>query len=206
MGDEGKTREQLIAELVELRREMAGSVREGGIGEMLVEMGYITSSQLQRAVQKQKESDVLKHRRLAEALVGLGFITREEKNKALAEQRRRLSHSAQHVEDRVEDEGKTKGQLIVELVELRRRVAEMGKEIDEFEESEIDYMRGVRIGEILIGMGYLTFSQLHRTLRKQKESDILRHKRLGEIMVEQGLITVEERDSALEEQRKRLRA
>jgi|GEM_PF-2126332 len=206
MEDEGKTREQLIAELVELRREIAGSAREGGIGEMLMEMGYITSSQLQRAIQKQKESDVLKHRRLAEALLGLGFITREEKNKALAEQRRRLSHSAQDVEDRMKDEGKTKGQLVVELTELRRRVAEMGKEIDEFEESEIDYMRGARIGEILIGMGYLTFSQLHRTLRKQKESDILRHKRLGEIMVEQGLITVEERDSALEEQQKRLRA
>lgn len=96
------------------------------------------------------------------------------------------------------DEDKTKEQLIAELVGSRREIAD-------FETSEVDYMRGARIGEILIEMGYLTFSQLHRTLKKQKESDILRHKRLGEIMIEQSLITIEERDTALVEQQRRLR-
>lgn len=96
----------------------------------------------------------------------------------------------------MKDEDKTKRQLIDELVELRREAAE-------FEESEIDYMLGVRIGEILIEMGFITSSQLQRALTKQKEADILKHKQLGEIMVESGLITRQERDSALVEQQRR---
>jgi len=94
----------------------------------------------------------------------------------------------------VRDENKTREQLIDELAGLR-------KEIAEFEESELDYMRGVRIGEVLVQMGCITASQLQRALQRQKEEDILRHKRLGEIMVEQGLITMEERDSALAKQK-----
>ena len=96
------------------------------------------------------------------------------------------------------DEDKTKEQLIAELVELRREMAE-------FEASEIDFMRGARIGEILIAMGCITASQLQRVLQKQKEADILRHKRLGEIMIASGLITGEELHSALKEQQVRLR-
>ena len=98
----------------------------------------------------------------------------------------------------MKDGDKTKEQLIEELVELRGEIAE-------FEVSEVDFMRGARVGEILIQMGCLTYSQLQRALQKQKEADILKHKRLGRIMMELGLITVTEMHSALEEQRIRLR-
>ena len=105
----------------------------------------------------------------------------------------------------MKDERKTKKQLMGELINLRGKNAELRREIAEFEESELDYMRGVRIGEILIEMGCLTFLQLHRALQRQKEEDILRHKRLGQIMVEEGLITLEERNLALERQQIRVR-
>jgi len=95
------------------------------------------------------------------------------------------------------DEDKTKEQLIEELTELRRRVAD-------FEASEMDFMRGVRIGEILVEARCITISQLHRALQRQKEEDMLKDKRLGEILLESGLITKEERDIALAEQQRRV--
>jgi response regulator RpfG family c-di-GMP phosphodiesterase len=106
-------------------------------------------------------------------------------------------------EDRKSDEDKTKEQLIAELVELRKENAELHKEVGDFEAAEIDFVRRVRIGEVLVDMGCLTSSQLQRTVQKQRESDILRHKRLGDIMIQQGLITMEERDDALAEQYRR---
>jgi hypothetical protein len=96
----------------------------------------------------------------------------------------------------MKDEDKTKEQLMDELADLRRRIFD-------FEASEIDFMRGVRIGEILVEARCITSSQLQRTLQRQKEEDMLKHKRLGEILVESGLITREERDGALTEQQRR---
>jgi hypothetical protein len=104
----------------------------------------------------------------------------------------------------MKDEKKTKKQLIGELIDLRKENAELRRKIAEFEGSEPDYIRGVRIGEILIEMGCLTFLQLHRALQRQKET-MLEHKRLGQIMVEEGLITLEERSLALERQQIRVR-
>lgn len=104
----------------------------------------------------------------------------------------------------MKDERKTKKQLIGELIDLRKENAELRRKIAESEESKLNYMQGVRIGEILIEMGCLTFLQLHRALQRQKET-ILGHKRLGQIMVEAGLITLEERSLALERQQIRVR-
>ena len=75
------------------------------------------------------------------------------------------------------DEDRTKEQLIDELVELRRRnaeledrtgqligeSAELRRRIAESEERE----QPLRTGEILVKMGYVTRQQLEETLKKQ---------------------------------------
>jgi mevalonate kinase len=105
------------------------------------------------------------------------------------------------------DEDKTKEQLIAELVELRKRVAEL--EMAEAERAGLKEKSSMRIGEILMEMGYLTKLQLERTLRKQ-EAEALSHmlnskqKRLGEILVDSGIITVEQLQTGLAEQKRRL--
>jgi response regulator RpfG family c-di-GMP phosphodiesterase len=104
---------------------------------------------------------------------------------------RRLKEQDQGLED------EAKEQFVAELIDLRRRIAD-------FEGSEVDFMQVMKIGEVLIEMGCLTFSQLQRILQRQKEDDTDRDKRLGQMMIEAGLITKEELDEALAEQRSRL--
>jgi CRP-like cAMP-binding protein len=67
------------------------------IGEILLNMGYLTPSQLDRCLQKQKEIHIFdyKHKLFGEIVLELGFITEEQLRQALAEQKIRL-HS--HVE------------------------------------------------------------------------------------------------------------
>jgi len=100
------------------------------------------------------------------------------------------------------DEDKTKEELLAELVELRRRVAELEGEREELEEEPPP-----KIGEILVEMGYITMMQLEICLQKQREADRpgQRQRLLGEIMVESGIITSEQLLRGLAEQLKRLR-
>jgi hypothetical protein len=105
------------------------------------------------------------------------------------------------------DEDKTKEQLIDELVKLRRRVAEL--EASERKQKTEKGGSGVKIGEILMEMGYLTRLQLERSLRKQEAKVIShmlnsKHQRLGEIMLESGIITEEQLTNGLAEQGRRL--
>lgn len=107
--DRDKTKEQLIEELAELRRRVAAleaseaecrqpeEKRPAQIGEILVEMGYLTKLQLERRLQKQKEAELLgeRRKRLGQIVVETGLITSEQLHIALAEQLRRLPH---HVE------------------------------------------------------------------------------------------------------------
>lgn len=104
----------------------------------------------------------------------------------------------------MKDEDKPREQLIDELVELRRRIAEL--EASEAERKRLQEGQAVKVGEILMEMGCLTRLQLQRSLEKQKEVEMLthmlerKHKRLGEILVEFGIITEEQLHSALAEQ------
>ena len=105
------------------------------------------------------------------------------------------------------DEDKTQKQLMDELAELRQRVAKY--EELETKRKQLEEKRAVKIGEILIEMGFLTELQLKRSLKEQEAEMIgqmLNSKRrlLGEIMVESGIITDEQLQSALKEQRRRL--
>jgi mevalonate kinase len=101
MRDEEKTREQLIAELVELRQRVAEfeaereELREQQppkIGEILMEMGYVTMTQLEICLQRQKEASEPggRQRLLGEIMVECGVITAEQLLRGLAEQLKRL--------------------------------------------------------------------------------------------------------------------
>lgn len=105
-------------------------------------------------------------------------------------------------------EDKTKEQLISELVELRKRIAEL--EESEAQHKRLEEGRALKIGEILMEMGCLTKLQLVGYLKRQRE-DMLnyrnehRWKRLGEILIEAGVITEEQLHDALSKQQTRLR-
>ena len=109
----------------------------------------------------------------------------------------------------MKDEEKTREQLMDELVELRRRIAEL--EASEAERKRLQKGRSVKIGEILMEMGFLTKLQLDRSLKKQKEAEMLTHmlerkqRRLGKILVESGIVTEEQLHNALAEQQIRVR-
>jgi CRP-like cAMP-binding protein len=67
------------------------------IGEILLNMGYLTPSQLDRCLQKQKEIHIFdyKHKLFGEIVLELGFITEEQLRQALAEQKIRLRSHAE---------------------------------------------------------------------------------------------------------------
>lgn len=67
------------------------------IGEILLNMGYLTPSQLDRCLQKQKEIHIFdyKHKLFGEIVLELGFITEEQLRQALAEQKIRLHNHAE---------------------------------------------------------------------------------------------------------------
>ncbi len=91
--------------------------------------------------------------------------------------------------------------VIDELVELRRRLAEMGASQSELK--RLEEWSPPKIGDILVRMGYLTESQLENCLRKQEE--IGAHVPIGTILVRSGTITEEELQEAIEEQLIRFR-
>jgi mevalonate kinase len=108
MRDEDKTKEQLVEELAELRQQIAElreveatrkqveKERGTKIGEILIEMGYLTELQLERFLKKQKESEMLsqmidrRHKLLGEIILEAGIITEQELRRALSEQITRL--------------------------------------------------------------------------------------------------------------------
>lgn len=71
----------------------------------------------------------------------------------------------------------------------------------------IQEIREMRIGEILIEMGWLMPSQLEKALEKQKQADMRGepHVPLGKVLVESGAIGVEVLLLALAEQRSQRR-
>ena len=213
-------KEQLIDELTELQQQIADSEleRKTRIGEILVEIGYLTESQLGRSLEKQKaetNNQILERRRrkIGEILIESGTITEEGLHRALAKQQVRLrynvpgsGHGSKNEPDVMRD--RAKEQLVAELTDLRREIAEL--KASEAERKQAEKRRAVRIGEILMEMGCLTRLQLVRYLEEQKaymHAYALEHrqKRLGEILLESGVVTEEELYNALAEQRGRLR-
>ncbi len=106
MRDKSKTKQQLIDELVTLRRQVAGiriqederrrpkQRRSVRVGEVLIEMGHVTREQLEDALRKQKEADMRgeSHVPVGSILAASGVVTRQQLQMALAEQRRRIEH------------------------------------------------------------------------------------------------------------------
>lgn len=107
-------------------------------------------------------------------------------------------------EDAMNNEEKTKEQLLEEIEMLNHRVKDL--ELSEAEKRQLRENQSFRIGSILIEMGYLTQLQLDRALQKQHEinKSSKDYKTLGDVMVESGIITSEELHEGLAEQLKRL--
>lgn len=84
----------LIAEICPEKRSLK-------IGEIMIEMGYITRPQLERAILKQKETHIFgyKWQLLGEILLELGFVTEDQLRNALLEQRIRLRNKYDSLAD-----------------------------------------------------------------------------------------------------------
>jgi PAS domain S-box-containing protein len=93
------------------------------------------------------------------------------------------------------DRDKTKEQLIGELMELRQQLAEVKAAKVK---PRLATENGLRIGEILVEMGYLTETQLKKALLKQKEAE--NEAPLGRILIHSGIISAEQLYIALVEQ------
>jgi hypothetical protein len=106
MRDEDRTEEQLLEELVVLRRRVAklegllgqrrrSQTRSQKIGEILIEMGHVTESQLEEALRKQREAILQGGDRIpvGRILIASGAITGKELRDALDEQLARLRNS-----------------------------------------------------------------------------------------------------------------
>jgi CRP/FNR family cyclic AMP-dependent transcriptional regulator len=78
----------IVADLVAEKRPLK-------IGEILIEMDYLTKYQLERALQKQNEAHLLnlEHKLLGEIMVEFGMITDEQLRKTLSEQQIRFHHN-----------------------------------------------------------------------------------------------------------------
>ena len=89
----------LIARMYEFgdgfTKDMLPEKRAQRIGEILMEMGYLTKIQLERSLQRQEEIHKIKHRQklLGEVMVESGIITDDQLRGALAEQQMRLRHN-----------------------------------------------------------------------------------------------------------------
>lgn len=94
------------------------------------------------------------------------------------------------------DEDKTKEQLIDELIAMRGRVAML--ETSEAGHRCLAAKDGVKLGEILVQIGWLTETQLKKALLKQEEAGD--NTPLGKILMESGDITTEQLYTALVEQ------
>jgi CRP-like cAMP-binding protein len=90
---------------------------------------------------------------------------------------------------------------------LRTLIARMYEFGDGFTKGIFPEERALKIGEILVEMGYVTRIQLARSLQMQEEIRKLEsgQKLLGEIMVESSIITEEQLRGALAEQQMRQR-
>ena len=102
------------------------------------------------------------------------------------------------------NQDKTKEQLIEELAELHRQIGEL--KASQIQSEQSGFSRGLKIGEILLEMGCLAGSQLLDGLKRQQEMKPVREQKLGEIMVESNFVTEKEIASALKEQKRRLKA
>lgn len=107
------------------------------------------------------------------------------------------------------NEGKTKEQIVDELIdelaELRRQIIELKAAGAEYK--WLEKQRGLRIGQILVKMGYLTDSQLGTYLGKQTAemlSHLLDYKqtKIGELLIESGIITKDQLQEGLAEQQR----
>jgi len=76
----------------EVMQDVFPEKRPTRLGEILIEIGFLTQTQLDRCLQKQKEMHIFnyEHKLLGEIITEMGFISEEQLRNALGEQKMRL--------------------------------------------------------------------------------------------------------------------
>jgi len=102
----------------------AGRVEEGRIGDLLIEMGVVTTAQVANAAERQRAGD---SRPLGELLIALGYAERERVELALLRQRARRGELS-HIDGlRMLDEaGQTARRASSSIDELAAAAADLG--------------------------------------------------------------------------------
>ncbi len=156
-------------------------------GQILVDGGFLTTSDLGRALEEQKQSNEL----LGQVLVRMGVLEATDINAVLA------------VQERLDDiNGAVKiaagvrqmlGALLLQAGHITEE--ELGQALGEQQRT------GGKLGEILVRRGLLTEQQLDRLLDFQRNQQTSKPAsnplRLGEILISSGYITRQQLDAAL---------
>lgn len=160
------------------------------LGELLIAGKFVEKSQLEKALEHQKQTNKL----LGELLVELGALTQEELKIVLNFQEE-LSNPAEAI--------KFAGGL-------RKKFGELLLEAGKITESQLDealtYQKitGKRIGEILVERGLINKEELNAILlfqKAQEEKDIPKKYKLGQLLVSLNIITENQLEHALHIQR-----
>ena len=161
------------------------------LGQVLVDGGFISDHDLERALQEQKHSNEM----LGEVLIRMGVLAPGDLSAALYAQGELAS-----CEDALRSAAGPR-QLLGELLLTAKRISPEHLDLA----LEEHWSTGERLGEILVGRGRITRNELDVALAFQKrqagEGPVSDRFRLGEILVATGQITREQLDKALSRQR-----
>ena len=187
--------EKLILKDLQLRRNIF--IRPGfQIGELLIDEGFITPKELEKALQVQQEEGQLKQLPLGKLLVHMGLIVDDDLEEALQHPNIRKNIGSAAVETGLitkEDletvlVNKKKGQLIGEaLIEYGLLTR------DDIGRLLLSQLNSSKLGEVLIDLKLITDKDLQEALRKQKST-----RALGEICCDLQLITPHDLNYVLE--------
>jgi hypothetical protein len=184
-----------------------GSQIRRHIGRILLDGGFLSNDDIDRAVEEQKKTRIL----LGQVLVGMGVLKARDIPAPLMVQKH-LSN----IDDAViiaAGERQLLGELLVQSgritdKQLDRAIAEQkrtGEKLGEVftrlgmlvecqltallefqhNQGKTDTYSPLRLGELLIATGYVTRDQLEDALHKQQVS----HKKIGEVLIEEGYVS-----------------
>lgn len=160
------------------------------LGRVLVDGGFITPANLDRALEEQKDSNEF----LGVILVRMGLLSREDIKAAMLVQRCLVSPEA--AVRSASGERHLLGRLLLQAKRITPKKLYLA--LQEQARSER------KLGEALLGLGYITRSELDSVLafqQYQSSRQIAGPIRLGEILVATGQVTRKQLQDALERQR-----
>lgn len=170
---------------------MALQIKAGRyIGQILVDGGFVSPRDLELALEEQRNTNEL----LGQVLTKMGIIEPADLKVALSVQEQLV-----HLEDAVKAAAGVR-QMLGALLLQAGQISDEQLELAIAEQKK----SGGKLGEIFVGLGFLTERQLNALLDFQKEQEGSRKAasplRLGDILVSAGYITREQLECALGKQ------